>query len=268
MLKIKSYFDDQLSKPEFVGIWPMGTGSLVEIPYRHYWELRHLLKILPKNQNLKILELGCGAGRWAFSLTKIVSKYVGVDLSERQINYARQKSKKDCLSNCTFIEADITKPILLNGQEFDVIYFGGVLQYLNDDQIQTLLLQCKPWLTKSGVIIDRSTIVTKRERYVRDDENYFCIYRTPMEYEKIFEMSGFCQTYNARTYRYLRFPYFWNLKPISELTKRGFGIASWLTFRMMLLVSIIGDLLCGNAGREGDGIFYSHNYFVFRKQTV
>ena len=266
MINIKSYFDDQLSNPEFVGIWPMGTGSLIEIPYRHYWELRHLLKILPKNQNLKILELGCGAGRWAFSFAHIVSKYVGVDISERQINYARQKSKKNNLSNCTFIEADITKPIPLNGQKFDVIFFGGVLQYLNDDQIAVLLLQCKTWITKSGIIVDRSTIVTERERYVRDDENYFCIYRTPKELEKVFEKSGFNQTYNKRTYRYLRFPCLWKLKPINTLTKVGIKIAPWLAFRKMLLVSIFGDLLFGKSGRDDDGIFYSHNYFVFERQ--
>lgn len=50
------------------------------------------------NKSLKILDIGCGTGRYAIELTKRGYSMMGVDLSEPQIARAKEKTKELNLS--------------------------------------------------------------------------------------------------------------------------------------------------------------------------
>src|SRR5262245_59361504 len=47
------------------------------------------LRILGDVAGKDILELGCGAAQWSIGLAKLGARPVGLDLSERQLEYAR-----------------------------------------------------------------------------------------------------------------------------------------------------------------------------------
>src|SRR5690348_18030247 len=48
------------------------------------------LRILGEVAGKDILELGCGAARWAIELARLGARPVGLDLSSRQLEYARR----------------------------------------------------------------------------------------------------------------------------------------------------------------------------------
>ena len=68
------------------------TGSEQNI--RNENEKRIVEKFIEKIQNPRILDIGCGIGRWAENLQNKFEYYVGVDFSEGFINYASKKFTK------------------------------------------------------------------------------------------------------------------------------------------------------------------------------
>ncbi len=257
------YFLDIGREPRLVGICPMGTGDAFEIPYRHYWELKHFKKLIPNNRGLKILGVGCGAGRWGISLAETGAFYEGFDVSTPQLNVARKAASIAGIENTLFIEASILDYSPPEGHFFNIISCEGVLQYLNDDQILLFLTRAKNWLCNGGIIIDRSTVILNSTRYVKEDDEYFCIYRTGKELCTIFENAGFVLTYQKRTYTYLRMGFLWKSRAVRYLFAHGMNALPLLTFSTMRALSILVELLMGKSGLEPDGRFYSHEFFVF-----
>lgn len=74
-------------------------------------------KELDYNKLLKIIDVGCGTGRHAIELTKRGYRVTGIDLSESQIQRAKEKANKNKL-NIDFLRHDARN--LPFNQEFDV----------------------------------------------------------------------------------------------------------------------------------------------------
>lgn len=75
--------------------------------------------------HLKILDLGCGPGRYSASLTRF-GEVTGVDLSEEAINAAKIK-----YPHITFIAGDLYK-VDLPSQHFDVVIAQEVIDHVED----------------------------------------------------------------------------------------------------------------------------------------
>ena len=69
------------------------------------------------NGNTRLLELGCGTGRVALSLSSLACEIVGVDISSEMLLGAKSKNTT---KNVSFIKGDITS-VRLNSK-FDLIY--------------------------------------------------------------------------------------------------------------------------------------------------
>jgi 2-polyprenyl-3-methyl-5-hydroxy-6-metoxy-1,4-benzoquinol methylase len=61
-------------------------------------ECDFLEKEFNKDKNLHILDVGCGTGRHAIELTKRGYRVTGIDLSESQLEQARQKAENESLT--------------------------------------------------------------------------------------------------------------------------------------------------------------------------
>ena len=112
-----------------------------------------------KCKDKKLLELGCGSARWGISLIDTIKSYVGVDISEKQIEIARDNLKDKAelfVSNLTEFNTE---------ERFDIIYFSGVLQYMDDKDAIKIIKKSKKWLNPSGVLISRDSI-TKSKRWI------------------------------------------------------------------------------------------------------
>ena len=107
--------------------------------------IKQTMHLTRKSSPLDILEVGCGAGFSAEYLAGTYSKYVGVDYSERLVEFAQAQHQK---SNIDFVVGDINA---INFKEkFDVIVMIGLLHHLDDPS--ATLSRLKYWLKPGGCI--------------------------------------------------------------------------------------------------------------------
>jgi len=84
-----------------------------EVSYYSKAELRpaelKFLNELPKGS--KILDVGCGSGRFSIQAAKLGFEVTGIDITPAAIESCRNRVKKDKISNINFMVADITEVI-------------------------------------------------------------------------------------------------------------------------------------------------------------
>lgn len=154
-------------------------------------------KILLDNidfENKKILEIGCGLGRWAAFFHDKCESYLGIDYSKNLIELAKSNYNYD---NCYFQEMsalDINIDELINKPPFDIIFIAGVIMYLNDEDIPILIKEINNLTPKNKTIYIRESISVMNERLTLKDfysedlkVDYNAIYRTEQELLNYFE---------------------------------------------------------------------------------
>lgn len=151
--------------------------------------------IVKQIKNPKILDIGCGIGRWAENLINQFDSYTGVDFSEGFINFASEKFAN--YSNIKFYNNSILnldKEIL--NSKFNFIICTGVLMYVNDSNIFDILKAFRRvtpeyvYIQESISLMDARLTLNKFES--KDlQTNYNAIYRTKQEYEEYFKTNKF-----------------------------------------------------------------------------
>lgn len=93
-----------------------------------------------QNRKLRVLEFGCGSGRFASLLNQNFPgqfDYVGIDLSDELLSYASQDNP-----NLTFFQWDITKLIKNFEQEsFDLIVWTSSFQHIPTTKERSFLMK-------------------------------------------------------------------------------------------------------------------------------
>jgi SAM-dependent methyltransferase len=248
--------------PQLIGMYPLGGGGLVEAPYRHYFECRHLERIIHFGKQMNILELGSGSGRWAVSLAPLVNHYTGVDLTHKAVVIAREAIAAQRISNAEFYEQSILD--FKGNRPYDVIYFSGVSQYLENDQLQRVLDNLSPWMTPGTVIVDRSTI-SYRAREVVSRKDYYAILRTSQEIRDIFRPYGFFLKYSKRSYRFLRGARFLLRPPLDRILPQVVQLTAPASLWMMLGASFVIDHLHPIVYEGGN---LSHDFLLFNRSRT
>lgn len=159
---------------------------------RDFVEKETILPYIKTNNKTKILDIGCGIGRWAEEFkNKEISLYKGIDISEELIEVAK-KIYKDVES----IQFEAKDPIVFfknNTEKFNSIILSGVLNYINDSELDRLFAEISKHTSDKAVIYLRMPISVINERltlkeYWSDElqEAYSSIYRTDTEYKNCF----------------------------------------------------------------------------------
>lgn len=151
--------------------------------------------VVKQIKNPRILDIGCGIGRWAENLINQFDSYTGVDFSEGFINFASEKFAN--YSNIKFYNNSILnldKEIL--NSKFNFIICTGVLMYVNDSNIFDILKAFRRvtpeyvYIQESISLMDARLTLNKFES--KDlQTNYNAIYRTRQEYEEYFKTNKF-----------------------------------------------------------------------------
>ena len=160
--------------------------------------------VVKQIKNPKILDIGCGIGRWAENLINQFDSYTGVDFSEGFIDYASKKFSDN--ENIKFYNSSILnldKEIL--NSKFNFIICTGVLMYVNDTNLSKFFKTLKQIITniykaydiyiyiyiqESISLMDARLTLNKFES--KDlQTNYNAIYRTKQEYEEYFKTNKF-----------------------------------------------------------------------------
>lgn len=161
-------------------------GEASDAERRSIEEFSTISEKLPLGPNARVLDVGCGLGRWAGQLWDKVGHYLGVDIVEELVRLAERRFQdanhvQFLLSN----DSPVTKP--LDGERFDLTLLAGVVHYVGDDEaIQ--LLQSISEITNGGKVYIRGPFA-KRERLLLASEwspglnsRYSALYRTVEEF--------------------------------------------------------------------------------------
>lgn len=142
----------------------------------------------------KLLEIGCGLGRWAEFFQDKCGKYVGIDYSENLIGIAKKHFN---YPNCYFEKLSVTEideeNLPIEGP-YDIIFITGVLIYLNDEDIKVMIEKINELTHYNSIIYIRETIsvldtrLTLKDFYSEELKvDYNAIYRTEKELLEFFE---------------------------------------------------------------------------------
>lgn len=159
---------------------------------RNIAEKTRLLPLLRLDGTQRLLDVGCGTGRWAEDLLSVSAWYHGIDACEGLVAYACERFSPATNSRFTTASADaFSLESLGESVLFDRVLCAGVLIYLNDAEVQQALQCMVSVLAPGGLILLREPLGVERrltisEHYSDDMEQvYSAIYRTHQELEEL-----------------------------------------------------------------------------------
>lgn len=199
---VAEFFDRRAEKIASVGplhavIYQDKNAELAKS--RDIAEKAKLLPLLRLDGTQRVLDIGCGTGRWANELVPASAWYHGIDACEGLVDYARQCFP--VVRNCRFTVAaadDFSLESLGEYQSFDRVLCAGVLIYLNDTEVHQALRCIAAALSPGGLLMFREPLgvarrLTISEHYSEEmEQDYSAVYRTREELEALIckEMPG------------------------------------------------------------------------------
>lgn len=136
--KVKSFFDNRYNKGLEDDLL-IGIYENKEIAEKRNQEQGKLMLETIDFTDKKVLEIGCGGGRFVEFIHDKCSAYVGFDYTESHIESANKNYHFD---NCKFqvmSAVDIKVDELLVKPPFDVVLISQVLLFINDEDLAELM---------------------------------------------------------------------------------------------------------------------------------
>jgi len=111
----------------------------------------YLDKVLPKNKNAKILDIGCGLGQILLALKKEgYTNIKGIDISEEAIQNCREKDLD------VYKITNLKKFCKSSTEKYDFIIMSHVLEHIDKKEIITTLKLIRNYLMKKNSILQIS----------------------------------------------------------------------------------------------------------------
>ena len=109
-------------------------------------EMKFVENIDPIVKGEKIVDLGCGTGRFTIWLSRSGAEVTGVDFSEEMLKIAKGKSN----NNIEYILHDLSKPFPFKTSSFDKVISTLVLEHIAD--LRLFFKEIKRICSRSGMI--------------------------------------------------------------------------------------------------------------------
>lgn len=102
-----------------------------------------------------VLDIACGSGGWALELAHRYPqmKVVGIDTSERMIDFDQVQAEVKGLKNVTFQIMDALKPLDFPDQSFDAINARLLFGFMKRDAWPALLQECSRIVRPGGYLV-------------------------------------------------------------------------------------------------------------------
>lgn len=94
---------------------------------RMFGEIKNLIA-----PNSKVIDVGCGTGRFSFTISEKASKVVGIDLSNKNILTANQTLQKNPNNKISFLHTNLANLVLQN-HHFDYAVMTYVIHEVNSE---------------------------------------------------------------------------------------------------------------------------------------
>lgn len=116
------------------------------------WYEKEVLKVLPKNKEIQILELGCGPGYFLHTLKKRgYSNLTGVDLGDEQIKLAEKLGVKEFI-----VQDDIFHFLRETNRNYDFIYAFDILEHFYKNELLEIVELIYAHLSPRGLFVFRT----------------------------------------------------------------------------------------------------------------
>jgi len=141
------------------------------------------------NNNMDVLDVGAGTGRWMLDLNDVASKYVVTDISENMLVYAKERlnyCSEEFKKNTQIIASSVEQlPLHVNGK-FDLIIMTRFLSFFSITEIKNIMKIIRNY-TKGDVVI--SLRVTDKKKNILS-EALNLIIKSPIGAIKRYQKSG------------------------------------------------------------------------------
>ncbi len=109
-----------------------------------------------------LLEVGCGTGTTALTLSSVVRQITATDISGKMLEIAEDKRTNQGISNVNFVQSEITTR--LEGAPFDAICAFSILHLVDDltETLAHLYSQLKP----GGYVISKTACLSDMNRFI------------------------------------------------------------------------------------------------------
>lgn len=186
---VKNFWDERARNAKDLNTVLLGNqNSSQEGDLRNKEEFELVENTLGKLENISILDIGCGMGRWANNFKGRKCHYTGIDYSEEFIEFNKKKYPGMKFYTMAAHKIDLLKI----DKTYDLIIINGVLMYINDEELDDvfnivkILSPQKIYLQESISIINER--LTLNKFYSQElNKNYSAIYRKPEEYQRLLD---------------------------------------------------------------------------------
>lgn len=167
--------------------------------YALAWDSFEKENILPKMQideTCRVLDIGCGMGRWAETLIPKCGYYCGTDLSLEMVKCASERNhfpnRKYDFLNYSF-EEFCALPETGGPSNFNRLWICGIMMYINDKDLlkgmeqllEKMDAHVRVYFTETIALTERLTLNEFYSEALKTD--YDVIYRTETEYNQIYK---------------------------------------------------------------------------------
>ena len=159
------------------------------------FEKQYVLPELKIDDKSRVLDIGCGMGRWAETLIPQTEYYYGVDYSAEMINLAKSRNvfpEKNYEFECYSFQEAVGLPEGRFEKKFNRAVICGVCMYINDKELQECFERLNQLLADDCIMYLTET-VARTSRLTLDDfysealkSDYDVIYRTQAEYNQLY----------------------------------------------------------------------------------
>jgi 2-polyprenyl-3-methyl-5-hydroxy-6-metoxy-1,4-benzoquinol methylase len=145
----------------------------------------------------RVLDIGCGTGRWGDALGTKVAGYLGTDFCKAYVEAAQARFVSAGMPEAThsfqqLAAQQVSAATLAISPPFDIVIIAGLMTFLNDEDVIALLSTIHQLTREGSLIYIREPIgvehrLTLKEHFSEElGEYYHAIYRKVAEYESFF----------------------------------------------------------------------------------
>lgn len=206
---VAKFFNDRASKfnskhPLVAVLYQDHNPTLAE--ERDAYEKQLALPLLDLTGKERVLDIGCGIGRWAGLIKSKVDLYCGIDFSEGLVQIAKQQCVADNVHFHVAGAEQVACEAVIQYGPFNRIIIAGLMIYLNDEQIVGLCEGIKKVITPNCLIYLREPLalgerLTLNQFWSEElGAAYSAIYRTESELYSLI-----CNAFSGLIKRKVRF---------------------------------------------------------------
>jgi SAM-dependent methyltransferase len=175
-------------------------ADLDDAEHRHAAEIAEAMPIIAVGRSSRVVDIGCGGGRWATTLVREidppVANYTGVDFSPTLIGLARQLPLGGTASFHVMSADALDLNVLGHGYTHALV--TALCLYLNDSSVDAMIGSVSKLVRPDGRFYLREPVSLTGTRLTLIDEfserigdSYNAIYRTLEDYEAMMTRHGF-----------------------------------------------------------------------------